>query len=259
MFRKKKLQIQPTNLSNISNEILHQRGNIDCSFPSDFSADERKNIEFVKAFTMTSYQRLVTLSRSIQYIEEFNIEGDIVECGVWKGGSIMMAALKLIELKSLNRDLFLFDTYEGMTIPTSKDKAINGEYAIDLFNQQDKTNPNNSWCFSPLQEVKKNVYSTNYNKDKIHFIKGKVEDTLPHDSIRKVAILRLDTDWYESTLHELETLYDKVVNGGIIIIDDYGHWSGCKKAVDEFIRKRNLKIFLNRIDYSGRLLIKNSL
>jgi len=107
-----------------------------------------------------------------------------------------------------------------------------------------------------LDEVKSNLLKTNYPEQNLFYFKGKVEETLPEPSIGKIALLRLDTDWYESTKHELTVLYDKLVEGGILIIDDYGHWSGSKKAVDEFIEKRKLKIFLNRIDYTGRLAIK---
>ena len=109
---------------------------------------------------------------------------------------------------------------------------------------------------SLLDEVKQNLFSVNYNQDNISFFKGKVEDTLPTDQVEQIAILRLDTDWYESTKHELITLYDKLVPGGILIIDDYGHWSGAKKAVDEFIEERELKLLLNRVDYTCRLAIK---
>jgi len=110
--------------------------------------------------------------------------------------------------------------------------------------------------FCLIEEVKKNMFSTGYKQDNISFIKGKVEDTLPFDKIERIALLRLDTDWYESTKHELETLYDKLVIGGVLIIDDYGHWNGAKKAVDEFIKDRKISLFLNRIDYTGRLAIK---
>lgn len=257
-FRKKKPEQIHHDLfsQEIKNQILHQRGNVENLFPSDFSTLEKENINLVKSFSMTSYERLLAVSRSIEYVEENNIEGDIVECGVWKGGSIMMAAIRLKQLGNMERQLFLFDTFEGMTQPTELDKSLHGNYAADLMNVETRNDPNNKWCFSPIEEVKNNVLSTHYIKENIHFIKGKVENTLPHDSIDKIALLRLDTDWYESTLHELETLYDKVVLGGIIIIDDYGHWSGSRKAVDEFISTRNLKIFLTRIDYSGRLIVK---
>ena len=100
------------------------------------------------------------------------------------------------------------------------------------------------------------MQSTGYPSELIKFVKGKVEETLSIYKPEKIALLRLDTDWYESTKTELEELYDNVVSKGVIIIDDYGHWEGCRKAVDEFIKKRNLCVLLNRIDYTGRLIVK---
>jgi hypothetical protein len=226
-------------------------------FPVDFTDQEKINIMKVKKYTMTSDERLVTLSRAIDYIEENNIDGDIIECGVWKGGSMMLAALKLIELKNTRRKLFLFDTFEGMTEPLEIDKlATEGKTAKAFLEQQEIGDDNNIWCISSLEEVKENFESIPYPKNNIYFIKGKVEETLPYKGIKKIAVLRLDTDWYESTKHELETLFDKLEKGGVLIIDDYGHWTGAKQAVDEFIKKNEIKIFLNRIDYTGRLGIK---
>lgn len=224
----------------------------------DFTKEEREDIAFVKPYTMTSDERLVTLSRSIDYVVENNIQGDIVECGVWKGGSMMMVAKRLEKLKNTSRKLFLFDTYEGMSEPGTVDIAWDAISAEEKLNSSDKFEGRNVWCYSTLGEVKNNLKLTGYNNDNMFFIQGKVEDTLPHSSIGKISLLRLDTDWYESTKHELDCLYDKLEIGGILIIDDYGHWQGAKKAVDEFIKERGLKLFLNRIDYTGRLAVKTS-
>jgi hypothetical protein len=105
--------------------------------------------------------------------------------------------------------------------------------------------------------VKLNIESTNYPKNLVHFVKGKVEDTIPQTMPEKIAILRLDTDWYESTYHELKHLFPKLVKGGIIIIDDYGHWKGAREAVDQYFTENGIHILLNRIDYTGRIGIKN--
>ncbi|MGV3766110.1 MAG: TylF/MycF/NovP-related O-methyltransferase [Chitinophagaceae bacterium] len=241
----------------MADELTSARGNLDKAFPSDFSPSEEQHIGFVKSKTMTSPERLVTLSRAIDHIELARIEGDIVECGVWKGGSMMLVARKLLEYKNSTRQLFLFDTYEGMSEPGSADvSAVDHSKAEDLLKKEDRLNGDNVWCYSPVDEVKANLTQTGYPLSSIHFIKGKVEETLPHPEIRRIALLRLDTDWYESTKHELETLYDLLVPGGILIIDDYGHWSGARKAVDEFFAERGIHIFLNRIDYTGRIAIK---
>lgn len=227
-------------------------------FPADFSKKEIEAIEKISGFTMTSDERLVSLYRAVEYIEENKIEGDIVECGVWRGGSTMLIAHVLKKYNSQQRNLFLFDTYEGMTEPSESDISHDKQMAGVLLNsiEKDHEDGNNIWCYASIEDVKSNLYSTGYDSSKLHFIKGKVEETIPTDKINKIALLRLDTDWYESTKHELDHLYDKLVKGGILIIDDYGHWQGAKKAVDEFIQNRKIKLFLNRMDYTGRLAIK---
>jgi hypothetical protein len=170
---------------------------------------------------------------------------------------MLLVARRLVQLKDESRNLFLFDTFEGMSDPGSEDvSAVDNSAAKDLMDASEKTDGNNVWCYSPLDEVKANLTGSGYPTEKISFIKGKVEDTLPEPSMGSIALLRLDTDWYESTRHELETLYDKLVPGGILIIDDYGHWSGSRKAVDEFIEQRKLNLFLHRIDYTGRMAFK---
>ncbi len=241
----------------IGDAIVVERGNLDSVFPSDLTDEERKNIMSVRQMTMTSMERMVSLSRAIDHLEKNNIAGDIVECGVWKGGSMMLVARKLIQHGNINRKLFLFDTFEGMSEPGKEDVSqIDNTSAQELLNAAGRLDGDNVWCYSSLDQVKGNLASTGYPFENIVFVKGKVEDTLPHQGIGTIALLRLDTDWYESTRHELETLYDKLVVGGILILDDYGHWGGSRKAVDEFIEKRQLNIFLNRIDYTGRLAVK---
>jgi hypothetical protein len=107
-----------------------------------------------------------------------------------------------------------------------------------------------------LDEVRGNVFSTGYPKDKIHFIEGKVENTIPLNMPRKIALLRLDTDWYQSTKHELIHLFPLLQRNGVLIIDDYGHWEGARKAVDEYVSGNSICILLNRIDYTGRIAIR---
>jgi hypothetical protein len=170
----------------------------------------------------------------------------------------MMAIAKtLIEYNSLDKDLYLFDTYEGMPKPGDEDISHLGIPAYENFwatKISDKDS--SSWCYASLEDVQSALNSTGYIREKIHFIKGKVETTIPDNAPDKISLLRLDTDWYESTKHELKHLYPRLVKWGILIIDDYGHWKGAKKAVDEYIKEFNLQIFLNRIDYTGRLAVK---
>jgi O-methyltransferase len=241
----------------VRQDLLNGRGNLNEDYPSDFSAGEKADVEVVRPLTMTSPERLVSLSRGIDHIVRQRIPGDIVECGVWRGGSMLLVARKLARLKDTGRKLYLFDTFEGMSEPGKEDvSAVDNTSAKDLMNVADKMAGDNVWCYSALDEVKANLGKGGYPMENIRFIKGKVEDTLPEPSIGQIALLRLDTDWYESTKHELETLYEKLVPGGILIIDDYGHWSGSQKAVDEFIAANNISIFLQRIDYTGRMAVK---
>lgn len=206
-------------------------------------------------FTMTQVERQYSVYQSIQYLVQNKISGRFVECGVFKGGSSMMAALTLIKEKNISRNLFLYDTYQGMTKPSKIDVDIHGEKAIITWKNL-REGDYSSWTKAPLDEVKANMNLTKYPKEKIKYIVGKVEDTIPKSLPKKIALLRLDTDWYKSTKHELENLYPLLVPGGILIIDDYGHFAGSKKAVDEYFKKLKTKVYLNRIDYSARLVVK---
>jgi O-methyltransferase len=204
----------------------------------------------VAPFTMTSVERVSALHESIKYIVRHNIPGSFVECGVWKGGSMMAAARTLMRLGT-ERDLYLFDTFQGMPPPTSFDADLHGIPADILL----KTNPLTT-AIAPFEEVSRNMFSTGYDRIHIKFVRGKVEDTIPDQAPGEIAFLRLDTDWYESTKHELVHLFPRLAKGGILIIDDYGHFIGAKKAVDEYFLELGVPVFLNRIDYTGRLAVK---
>jgi hypothetical protein len=221
----------------------------------DFSNFEKEVVEKVKSHTMTNPERIVSLIRAVEYIEKNDIEGSVVECGVWKGGSMMAALLALKNKNNTNREAYLFDTYEGMSEPKDYDQSYRNESAIEAYKAKSEY-WNRIKCLSNIEEVHFNVASTEYPAQNIHFVKGKVEDTIPDVLPNKIAILRLDTDWYESTLHELQHLYPKLVEGGVLIIDDYGHWQGCRKAVDEYFEAHNIKMYLSRIDYTCRIGIK---
>lgn len=165
----------------------------------------------------------------------------------------MAAALTLMHCGDQDRNLYLYDTFEGMTPPTEEDIDYKGVSANEIIKQTGEHQKDFRWNYVPIEEVKKNVTSTGYCPDKIHFVKGKVEDTLHEYKPAAIAILRLDTDWYESTRHELNTLFPLIAKGGVLIIDDYGHFLGARKAADEYFRENNVKILLNRIDYTGRI------
>jgi len=224
--------------------------------PIDFSEEDISIIKSIKPFTMTGPERVFSLIESVRYVISNDIPGSIVECGVWKGGSMMAAAYTLLKLNCQDRDLYLFDTFEGMSIPTTLDiSPVEGD-ASKKFEETKIDADSSKWCNESLDEVKKAVYSTGYDVQKIHFIKGKVENTLPKNAPKNISILRLDTDWYESTRHELIHLFPLLSKGGVIIIDDYYYWKGQKKAVDEYFSQNKIKILLNRIDTNARIGIK---
>ncbi|MBS0171440.1 MAG: class I SAM-dependent methyltransferase [Nitrospira sp.] len=226
------------------------------ALPQDFDPAAMATIRRVQPYTMTSPERLFALIQAVRYVSNAGIPGDIVECGVWKGGSMMAAALTLLECQDRSRDVHLFDTFEGMTGPTDRDTSIDGVTAQVLLQSSSKSDPASVWCCAALEDVIAAMRGTGYDTERVHFVKGPVEETIPGHSPARIAILRLDTDWYESTMHELTHLFPRLSQGGVLLIDDYGHWKGCRAAVDEYFADNNIPILLNRIDYTGRLAVK---
>lgn len=224
--------------------------------PPDVDRRTAETVRMVKSYTMTSAQRVVALCDAVRYISRSGIEGSIVECGVWKGGSMMAVARTLLEEQDAARPLFLFDTFEGMTAPSKDDVSLDGRTAADQLRDSSKQDAESVWCVAPIQGVREAMRKTGYDESKLFFVQGRVEDTIPSQAPDRIALLRLDTDWYESTRHELEHLFPRLAPGGVLIIDDYGHWSGARKAVDEYFKRNSTPILLQRIDYSGRSAIK---
>jgi hypothetical protein len=183
---------------------------------------------------------------------ETKTRGDFAECGVWRGGSMMAIALALMYYSDSSRHLYLYDTFEGMSAPTDHDQDLDGQSAQSLFA---RFGPG-KWVRAPMEDVRVNILSTGYPEEKVHFVKGKVEETLPATLPDRLALLRLDTDWYESTKHELIHLFPLLESRGILIVDDYGHWKGARKAVDEYVTHHNLNLFLHRVDYTCRIAIR---
>jgi hypothetical protein len=228
------------------------------ALPSDFEQEHRAVFEKVAPFTMTSPERIYSLVEAVKYLEKHGIAGDIVECGVWKGGSMMSVAWMLKSRNSTERRLYLYDTFEGMPPPSKHDKTFRGEDAKNLLEKNRNKEENLVWAYSTLEEVRHNMRSTGYPEEKIVYVAGKVEETIPATLPQKIALLRLDTDWYESTLHELIHLFPLLAEGGVLILDDYGHWQGARKAADEYFETHSTRILLNRIDETGRIAIKIS-
>jgi len=224
---------------------------------SDCELADKNLILSVEPYTMTSPERLYALLEAVRYVHNNNIPGDFLEAGVWKGGSSLLVAKELINLGNTVRNLYLFDTFSGMPEPGETDISFRGENAKSVFTNKKISQDSSNWCFASKAEVQSIIEQSNYPLNKIHLIQGKVENTIPKHAPEKISILRLDTDWYESTAHELKHLYPRLSSGGVLIIDDYGHWLGARKAVDEFIKLNNINAFLHRVDSTCRLLIKN--
>lgn len=232
-------------------KIKKKNFSLEKSIP-EISETEKNIIETCSKYSMTSKLRMYVLSQAIKYVKNENIEGDFVECGIWKGGNIILFN-KFNLLYDLKKKIYGFDTFEGMSEPDELDKHNNitakelaKEYGIKKMSD---------WCYSSYDHVVKNI-SENTIFSNIFLIKGNVEQTLLEEKNlpEKISILRLDTDWYASTKIELEVLYKKLVKGGILIIDDYGHWQGARKAVDEYFKNKN--IWLHYVDYTCRYIIK---
>ena len=201
---------------------------------------------------MTSVERMYALHEGLRYVTAAEIPGDVVECGVWRGGSSMLAALTLAEL-GVNRRLWMYDTFEGMPAPGVHDVRYSGERARESLDPAQRiAGVSNDWAWATIEDVESNMRSTGHPD--LELVVGKVEDTIPARAPDRISLLRLDTDWYESTRHELDHLYPRLSAGGVLIIDDYGHWLGARRAVDEYFQDR--PILLNRIDYTGRIAVK---
>jgi hypothetical protein len=206
--------------------------------PSEFSTLYRQ----VRAYTMCSNARLLGLYRGVQYIVKNDVQGDLVECGCARGGSAALLGLTLQRMKA-RRPIWLFDTFTGLPAPTLEDPDFE---IAELYT---------GTCTGTLEEVQ-GLFTRLHLMNDVHFVQGLFQETLVTTSLPAIALLHLDGDWYESVKVCLDNLYDEVVPGGVIQFDDYGYWKGARKAVDEFLERRAVKVSLERLDYSGRAFIK---
>jgi O-methyltransferase len=224
---------------------------------ANYTPQELAVMRQVKGLTATGPGRLAGLMDAVKYIAANKIAGAVVECGVWRGGSVMAALLTLKEIGDTSREVFLYDTFEGMSAPTQQDVMFDGTTANSVLQgAQKQEGVDNYWCYAGVESVRRNILTTGYPAERLRFIKGKVEDTIPTQLPGPIALLRLDTDWYESTRHELQHLYPLLQPGGVLIIDDYGHWQGARQAVDEYFAVQGFAPLLSRLDYTGRMMVK---
>ncbi|MCP6726798.1 MAG: TylF/MycF family methyltransferase [Patescibacteria group bacterium] len=212
-----------------------------------FSIEKLRLFLQVFPYTMIGFERLFNVYDLSEKVEEEKLEGAFVECGVWKGGAVAVMAY-VTEKAGSKRHTWLFDSFEGLPEPTIKDGERAQTYSAG---NKSGTLVSVGRCVGPLEYAQELFFDVlHLPKESIHMEKGWFQDTLQKAKSRvgSIAILRMDADWYESTKCILENLYDNVVPKGYIIIDDYNHWEGCKKAVDEFLLKRDLRPVLVNID-----------
>lgn len=220
----------------------------------------------IKTNTMLSELRLKNIIDTIQFVLKNNIQGDFVECGVWKGGAVALMAYLLKTTENQNRKLHLFDAFDDICEPDAK---VDGERAIREVGGKDFANGKliplsgiyNNRGGSGNEQAVLNLITNDigYNNKHVFLYKGWFQDTLPvvKNTIDQIALLRLDGDWYASTKVCLDNLYQNVVRGGIIIVDDYGAYDGCKKAVDEYLYKKRIKANFTWVDNECIFWIKN--
>ncbi len=221
-------------------------------FP-EATAEEAALIEKFRPYTMTGEHRQWTLLKAVDYLDRRSIPGDIVECGVWRGGNMMMVKAAR-GASPIHRRQFLYDTFAGMTEPTDDDIGADGRQPR-LIHRKSQSDGHNEWAYASLEEVTGNFRRFGLLDDDVILTKGPVEETLRRPDLPdEIALLRLDTDWYESTKVELEILYPRLAPGGVLIIDDFGTWLGARKAVEEYFEQQGP--FLFAVDRGCRMAIK---
>ena len=229
--------------------------------PTEFDKTERDIVHYIvdNDLSMTPPERICATIFACKHVVLNDIAGDFIECGVWRGGQSLAAKMALEHLGS-NKQVYMFDTFAGMTEPTDADTSnYTDEGTIEKF-QREQQSDHNEWAYASLGDVQNSCKKAGVNMDGIHLIEGDVLKTLEvTDNIpQSVSILRLDTDWYESTLKELDILYPKLTIGGAILVDDYGHWDGSRKAVDEYFARDDTadRPLVHYTDYSARAGVK---
>jgi O-methyltransferase len=211
------------------------------STPSARSMHFARTLLLIKPrYTMVTNRNLINLYALIETIEANQAPGDIVECGVWNGGSAAMMGLALSKSQqNIRRSIWLFDSFSGLPKPGNKDGSIEQEYYFEGLNRGN---------LGHVEHVFRKLLVSMHN---VRIVRGWFDETLPSAHIDQIALLHIDADWYESVKLVLETFYDSVVPGGFIVLDDYGYWEGCKRAIDEFCIERDIDIIIKQADRVG--------
>jgi O-methyltransferase len=220
----------------------------------DFAPLFRQSVEC----TASSVERLYALYTAVKYVVASGIPGDVVECGVWRAGNCMLAALTLQLLRDDTRWVWLYDTFSGMSQPTGRDRDVYGGMAKDMKNEMftAEGRPTPFQFIASLDDVTANMASTGFPAERTRYVEGRVEDTIPGTRPEQIALLRLDTDWYESTAHAMRHLYPLLAPGGVLLLDDYGDWPAVREAVHECLAERDEELMLHRIDNTGRIAVR---
>lgn len=238
--------------------LIYDTGKARLEYPDisdQFFADLISRINPHTLTLQTGVEAPWALYQAIEYIVCNEIPGDIVECGVWSGGSMLLAACALQHFGDTSRQIWLYDTFDGIPRPEPVDVRWDGKPALPTWERQQQKG--GRWGYGGTQaHVREVVCSSGYPADRFVFVEGLVEDTLPTERPHEIALLRLDTDLYRSTYHELVHLYPRLSISGILILDDYGAFQGVRVAVDQYFAELGRPAFLARINAGVRLMVK---
>ena len=210
-----------------------RRSPVGLVIPRDFDEETTATVRAVTPYTLTTPERVGALCAAVRYLVAADVPGAFVECGVWRGGSALAMLRTLLELDRTDRDVWLYDTFTHMPPPGPEDVDVHGERATDQHARLAAGEfADEAYAYLPFDSVRRLILGTGYPSERIHFVPGLVEETIPAQVPPVIALLRLDTDYYASTRHELEHLYPRMPSGGVLLVDDYGHWAGSRLAVD---------------------------
>lgn len=221
------------------------------------SAAEHRILATVRPETKTDGPALLGLIKAVQYVNQADVPGALVECGVYRGGSSMAMALQCVDDGRTDRDLYLYDTFDGCPAPTAADGAIfDGQSAQELWDAQ-LADTSRRWFEEVEFDARTNLESTGYPMARVQMVRGLVEETIPAVAPDQIALLRLDTDWYSSTRHEMAHLYPRLAPGGVIVVDDYGWFESARRAFEEyFVESGDQRPLMHRLNVTVRIGVK---